>query len=95
MDAKTRYRRRLKVQAALTRLLEALAVNAEAGIPPDRTTALLAVQVLKKLVPFAVLGTRTDLADLLESDSDLSRAAKLIGDRKRETAARKRRRSLP
>ncbi|MFL5909286.1 MAG: hypothetical protein ACJ768_01765 [Gaiellaceae bacterium] len=49
MDAKTRYRRRIKLQAALARVLEVLCGNAADGIPPDRTTALLAGQVARWL----------------------------------------------
>jgi hypothetical protein len=52
MDAKTRYRQRLKVQAALTRVLEVLADKVAEQIPPDRTTAVMAWQVVRKLLPF-------------------------------------------
>ena len=35
MDRKTRYRRRIKVQAAMTRLMEALGDLALEGVPPS------------------------------------------------------------
>src|SRR5437763_987578 len=70
MDAKTRYRRHLKLQAALTRVMEVLVRNEAAGIPPDRTTSLMAWQVYVKLMAFikasglapAELPVHTDLA---------------------------------
>jgi hypothetical protein len=91
MDAKTRYRRRLKLQAALTRVMELLAENVGDGIRPDATTALMAAQVIAKLIPF---GTAAGLGpqELLPDKSNLSRFQKHIKDRQRETAARRQRR---
>jgi hypothetical protein len=88
VTAKQRYRQRLKLRSALTRLMVVMAENADAGIRPDKTSARLAAQVLLKLVPFAVLGTETDLAELLEGKSDLSRFAAVIRCRKTQTRKR-------
>ncbi len=71
MDTKTRYRNRLKLQAALTRLMEVLAENVADGIPADRTTALMAWQVVGNLLPF-VKASDLDPADLPDH-SDFSR----------------------
>jgi len=45
MDAKTRYRQRLKLQAALANVLKVLGDNHAKGIPADRATAELAAQL--------------------------------------------------
>ena len=86
MDAKTRYRNRLKLQAALTRVIELMNDNAEAGIVPDRTTALVAWQLSARLQLF-VKAAIPDPAEL-PVKRDLSRPIKLIQSRKKETAAR-------
>ncbi len=89
MRAKERHRRRRKVQRALARVVELLFQNAVDDIDPDRTTALLAWQVVRKLIPFireAVPGP----ADL-PSEGNLSRVVYLIEDRKKETKARRQR----
>jgi hypothetical protein len=93
MDARTRYRRRLRLQAALTRVLLVLAGNAEAGIPADRTTALMMVQVMKQFLAFVrEAGIRSaEVQAMLGEPADLERFVKLIRDRKKETHARKRR----
>lgn len=84
-DQDNSTRTRLKFQPSLTRVLEVMADNPSEQIPPDRTTAQIAVHVLIKLVPFAVPGTGTNLAELLDSKSDLARIVKLKSDRKKET----------
>jgi hypothetical protein len=43
-----------------------LGLNVFAGIEPDQQTARVAAELLKKLVPFAVLSTKTGLARLLD-----------------------------
>src|SRR5687768_10630203 len=87
MDAKTRYRRRLKLQAALARVLEVLAANVGDGIPPDRASALLAWQAVVKLAAF-IEGAGVEPP----AGSDLSRAVHILRARHRETRARYRRR---
>ncbi len=87
MNAKTRYRQRLKVQAALVRLMEVLATNGAEAVPADRTTALMAAQVAKFLAIFigkAGVG--------LPDEPDLSRFVHLKQSRLKETKARSRRR---
>jgi hypothetical protein len=90
MDAKTRYRQRQKLRVALPRVLEVLADNVGEGIPPDRPTALMAGQVLRKLVPFA-LTAGLDSAELIPDNSDLSHFENLKKARRKETQARYRR----
>jgi hypothetical protein len=94
MDRKTRYRQRLKLQAALRRVMEAYADNTLAGIPPDRTTALMAAQVIVNLLHYArEAGLTPEEATPLASDGplDTSRFEKLIADKRRETNARRER----
>jgi hypothetical protein len=90
MDAKTRYRRRLKLQAAMTRLMEVLATNVQDRIPPDRTTALMMGQVVAKLIHFTGAAGLSP-AETLPDRSDLSRFTQLKKARKKETRARYRR----
>jgi hypothetical protein len=86
MDAKTRYRRRLKLQAALRRLIEVYVSNSVAEIPPDRTTALMAAQVMGNLIGFCEdAGVASQSAR-----PDSARFEKRIKDKQRETAARRR-----
>jgi hypothetical protein len=89
MDAKTRHRQRLKLQAALTRTLDVLFANVDKQIKPDRTTAKMAVVVIKNLFTFVSLageklGTDYDLGDL-------ERFRHLNASRLKESAARRRR----
>jgi hypothetical protein len=91
MDAREkRYRQRLKLQAALARVLEVLTRNAVAGIPPDRTTGKLAAQVVVFLTRFT-LQAGVELPNPTTEGSDLARYAKLLADRKKATKARYRR----
>jgi hypothetical protein len=93
MDAKTRYRQRLKVQAAMCRVLALLLDNGLKKISPDRTTALMAWQVVRKLMPFIQAAglTPEELPDTSDG-SNLARFAHLLHDRKKETDKRKARR---
>jgi hypothetical protein len=91
MDPKTRYRQRLKLQAALTRVMEVLAGIVAEEITPDRTTALMASQVLGKLLSF-IKAAGLEPADL-PVKSDLSRFLNLKRARLKETHKRKIRRS--
>jgi hypothetical protein len=88
MDRKTRYRRRIKVQAAMTRLMEALGDLALEGVPPDRTTALMAWQVAETLRTFI---RRAGLND--DDEPDRSRFLQLKHSRQRESAARRHRKA--
>jgi hypothetical protein len=90
MDAKQRYRRRLALQSALTRVPGVLARNAASGIPPDRTTGELAAQLVVWLVRFTV-EAGVELPDLADGP-DLSRFEARTKARQKETAARYRRR---
>jgi hypothetical protein len=90
MNAKQRYRQRLKVQAALTRVMDVLANNEVSGIAPDRTTALMAAQVIGNLLGFCKkAGLRGNEA--IPDKADLSRFIKLKKDREKETWGRGRR----
>jgi hypothetical protein len=94
MNAKTRYRHRLRLQAALRRVFEVLLQNQAAGIRPDRTTALMAAQVNVTLLHFMrEAGLTPEESVPLASDGplDISRFLKLVADKRRETAARRRR----
>jgi hypothetical protein len=88
MDAKTRYRRRLRLQTALTRVLEVLRDNMADGIDPDPTTARMAAQVMIWLTPF-IGKAGVDLEEELSQGPDLERFVRLIKARKKETHARK------
>jgi hypothetical protein len=90
MNSKQRYRRRLKVQVALLRVVELLIDNYEDGIPPDRTTALMAWAVTRKLVEF-VTAAKVDKADLPQH-FDITRFAHLKRAKLKEKAKRDRRR---
>lgn len=52
MNAKQRYKRRLRLQAAISRTIHVLVRHLEDEIPPDPTTALLASQLVKALGGF-------------------------------------------
>jgi hypothetical protein len=52
MDAKTRYRQRRKLQAAIARVITLLDDHAKAGIPPDKTTGDLAAELLSWLTGY-------------------------------------------
>ena len=88
MDAKTRYRRRLKLQLALTRVLEVLADNVADEIPADRTTGKLAAQIARWLIQFAA-DAGVDLPT--EDEPDLSWYAHLRLRTQQATLARYRR----
>jgi hypothetical protein len=90
MNAKQRYRQRLKLRAALARVLQVLVNNRAEKIPPDRVTGELAAQVVVWLVRFTV-EAGMDLPDLSRGP-ELSRFIKLIRGRRVETRARYRRR---
>ncbi len=93
MNAKTRYRQRLKVQATLVRLMEVLADNGAEAIPPDPTTALMAWQAVRKLLPF-IKASGLDAAALAAPDgsgSDLARFGRLKQARQKATHSRRRR----
>jgi hypothetical protein len=93
MDAKTRYRRRLKLQAALARVLEVYTENARDGIPADKTTAELAgivVEWLKRFMQQAGVA-RPDP----RQEPDYSRYAHVLIDRRKATGARYNRRLKP
>jgi predicted metal-dependent peptidase len=90
MNAKAPYRKQRKLQAALTRALETLANNVADEIPPDRTTALLAWEILNKLLPFIRMAG-LDVAEL-PGETDLSRFVGLIRARRKEAPVRYRRR---
>ena len=82
MDAKTRYRHRLKLQAALANVLKVLNDNSANGIPPDRTTAALAAQIARWLMQFAAEAG----VDLPRGDEpDLSRYMQLRLGRQKAT----------
>jgi hypothetical protein len=87
MDAKARYDKRMKLQRALSRIMERLAGNMAEGIPPDRTTALLMWQVIGKLFPF-IKAAGLEPEDL-PTTSDLARVLYLKEARQRESHARK------
>jgi hypothetical protein len=53
MDAKSRYRLQLKLQAALTRVGEVLAQFQKEGLKPNGRTALMAAGVQDALAPIA------------------------------------------
>jgi hypothetical protein len=92
MNAKECYRQRQKLRAALTRVAERLDRNAVAGISPDRTTALMAVQVIGMLMEFGEKsGLKPDEINL-DRYIDRSRFIKFILARRKETAGRRRRR---
>jgi hypothetical protein len=93
MDAKTRHRQRLKLQAALARVLEVLLDNAVAKIPPDKITAKLAVQLVAWLSGYAA-DAGVPLLRWSE-EPDISRAKYLIGARRKATGARYTRRLKP
>ena len=90
MDAKARYRQRLKLQTALARVLELMVHHRNAGITPDRLTGLMAGQVIKVLLPFGKAAGLTE-SETIPDRTDLSRTLRLIKSRKKETAARNRR----
>jgi hypothetical protein len=90
MNAKTRYRQRLKLQVALTRVMELLATHAAEEIPPDRTTALMAWQLVLKLLLFIEVAGIAPRE--LQGRTDPSRFLHLKMVRKRATQARYRRR---
>jgi hypothetical protein len=92
MDAKVRYRRRQLLRLALADAWRLLGLNVLDGIEPDQQTAQVATELLKKLVPFAVLGTKQDLAVLLREPPDVSVIAGLVESRRRERARKKPRR---
>jgi hypothetical protein len=52
MDRQQRYRQRLKLQAALAKVLKLLDAHAAARIAPDERTASLAVEVRDTLEEF-------------------------------------------
>src|SRR5262249_55176908 len=87
MDAKERYRQRLKLQAALARVIEVLGRNGTEGIPADRMTGELAAQVVIWLVRF-VTQAGVKLPDPSKEGPDLSRYVKVLKARKKETRAR-------
>jgi hypothetical protein len=89
MDAKQRYRERLKLQGALGRVLETLAVLLERSIPPDRTSALLAWQVIGALDWF-VKEAVPDPEELTK-EPDFARVLYLKKARRKETYKRYRR----
>jgi hypothetical protein len=91
MDAKTRYRRRLKLQAALGRVMEMLAHNVAGRIPPDRKTSLLAGQMIQALLCFGSEAGLTE-NELHPPEPGLDRSLDLKRARKRETSARYRQR---
>jgi|SRR5581483_2407617 len=91
MNAKTRYRQRLKMQAALTRVLQVLFHNTEHGIRPDRTTAKMAAEVIRRLFLFCGAAGMAVLDDW--PDDALARSLCLIQSRWKETHARYRRRA--
>jgi hypothetical protein len=99
MDAKTRYRQRLKLQAALTRVLEVYVKNNTAGIPADRTTAELAAQVVGLLMPFVRTAFRHDAGvvqpEAPEEAPGLTRFAYILRSRCKATGARYKRRLKP
>ena len=86
MNRQQRYRRRLKLQAALLRVLEVLADNTAENIPPDRTTALMSWGVVRQLLPFI----QTAGLDP-EGLPDLTRFLHLKQARQKETHKRYRR----
>lgn len=90
MNAKKRYWKRLKLQAALVRVAERLAENVLEEIPPDPTTALLAWQVANNLLHHVVLPSGMDASELRGIDAP--RIFQLQISRHKETAARYRRR---
>jgi hypothetical protein len=87
MDAKTRYRQRLKLQAALTRVIEVFIKNDVAGITADRTTAELAAQVVVWLRPF-IRDAGVALPDPSKQEPDTARFGHVLRSRRRETSAR-------
>jgi hypothetical protein len=89
MNAKQRYRKRLKLQAALARMIRVLANNGMNGIPADRTTALLAWQAIALLVPFV---KAAGMNPSVVPEKDLSRYVFLLEARRKQTRARYRRR---
>jgi hypothetical protein len=52
MTPKQRYKERLKLRAAIARVLTVAAGNHDKGIPPDRKTARMATQVILMLTAF-------------------------------------------
>jgi len=86
MDAKSRYRHRLKLQAALARVLETLSANAQDGIPADRTTAQMAYPVVLHLLRFI------EDAGSPDPEPGISRFIKCILQRQSQTKLRYRRR---
>ena len=87
MNAKTRYRKRLRLRAALVRVMEVLADNVRDGIPPDRTTAEMGMSFL---ITWAVFCESAGVA-WVPDRSDLARFVKQKIDRQKETEARYRR----
>ncbi len=91
MNAKTRYRQRMKLQVALLEVFELLDANVNAkGIPADQTTALMAWEVARQLVSFTKMAG-LDTANLPDKP-DHSRFLRLKIARLKEKAKRGRRR---
>jgi hypothetical protein len=86
MDAKTRYRQRRKLQAALRRVLEVLIRNMNAGIPADKATAKLAAQLMGWLNGYTA-EVRVPLP-MQGEEPDISRFDYLIQAKRKETIAR-------
>lgn len=87
MTRKQRYRQRLKLQAAIARTVNLLLDHQHKDqIPPDRTTATMAAELIVGLTTFAraagvVVRGRG-------SEPDVDRIAKMLVARKRATSAR-------
>lgn len=88
MNAKTRYRERLKLRSSLTHVMEVLAENGGLGIAPDATTAAMAWEVAKHLVQFV---RNSGIATPVQSNVPPFLATKRR--RKKASAARKRRKT--
>src|SRR5262249_51475244 len=94
MNAKQRYGRRLRLQAALARVARVLAAHHKDGIPADRTTALVAAEVAQLLLWFASKAGVIDPRNPLRSSDGQEAASrcKHVDDvRKKETQKRYRR----
>jgi hypothetical protein len=87
MDAKTRYPRRLKLQAAMTRVWQVLLLNEVDGIEADRRTALMAAGLGRMLLSFCQQAGLTP-AEAVPVKPDATRFVKILTDRRRATKAR-------
>jgi hypothetical protein len=90
MKARERYKERLKLRRAITDVLSIAQANHQKGIPPDKKTALMAIQII---VPLTVFCESVGLTkDKWRPDKELADFFRIMRERGAETKARRRRR---